>query len=61
MYIHTYMYIYIYIYIYIRPDLPTKIVPTNTAGLELSGESPMNWELHPFKLRLCLGDWAKCK
>ena len=39
------------------PNLPTNIVPTNTARVKLSGEIPrkslLAWEFHPLKLRLC--------
>ena len=35
------------------PNLPTKIIPTKTCWLKLSGKSLWTWEFRPLRLRLC--------
>ena len=39
---------------YITPNLPTSIVPTNIARLELSGKSPMGLEIPPLRIDIVL-------
>ena len=69
IHIYVYIYIYIYQIYEVRllgsgspsawplsstPNLPTNIVPTNIARLELSGKSPVGLGIPPLKINIML-------